>query len=224
MTRGERGAVFVAFAAVLAAVWVTSCVGSDPPPDGADTDAASCATAAEGCACTAGGACDQGLTCASSVCVRLEAGPGTDLDASADAADATDATTDADGGGPIRLTITMNGAQEVPAVTTDAGGGPDELFLDEKLRTVTGTVAFRGLSGPPTTAQVHPGTCGGLGAVLLMLDPGSAPSGTVTFNASLLPSQVADVKAGSWYLNIPTAQHPNGEIRGQILPAGRTCP
>ncbi len=31
--------------------------------------------------------------------------------------------------------------------------------------------------------------------------------------------QAADLIAGQWYFNIHTAQNPDGELRGQVLPA-----
>ena len=35
----------------------------------------------------------------------------------------------------------------------------------------------------------------------------------------LTAAQIADLNAGSWYINIHTAANPNGEIRGQVTPA-----
>ena len=48
-------------------VWSTGC-GSDPVAGGSN-----CAVGSEGCACTPGGSCDNGLTCLSSKCVNAGA-------------------------------------------------------------------------------------------------------------------------------------------------------
>jgi hypothetical protein len=36
-------------------------------------------------------------------------------------------------------------------------------------------------------------------------------------SATLNDAQVADLLAGRWYINIHTATHPGGEIRGQVM-------
>ena len=36
-------------------------------------------------------------------------------------------------------------------------------------------------------------------------------------SATLTPTQVADLMAGKWYVNIHTAKNPGGEIRGQMM-------
>jgi hypothetical protein len=35
------------------------------------------------------------------------------------------------------------------------------------------------------------------------------------FNAT--PQQLTDLRAGRWYMDVHTANHPNGEIRGQLM-------
>jgi hypothetical protein len=35
--------------------------------------------------------------------------------------------------------------------------------------------------------------------------------------ATLTAAQAADLLAGKWYVNIRTAAHPGGEIRGQMI-------
>ncbi len=38
----------------------------------------------------------------------------------------------------------------------------------------------------------------------------------VSGTASMTDAQIADLEAGKWYVNIHTAAHPGGEVRGQL--------
>ncbi len=38
----------------------------------------------------------------------------------------------------------------------------------------------------------------------------------ITGSATLTDAQIADLEAGKWYVNLHTAAHPAGEIRGQV--------
>jgi CHRD domain len=41
-------------------------------------------------------------------------------------------------------------------------------------------------------------------------------SGSLSGTATLTDAQIADLKAGKWYVNIHTGNNPGGEIRGQL--------
>ncbi len=73
-------------ALVAAVVAAASGCGSDP----------ACHVGSEGCACTGGGACDLGLVCDGTLCVRPVQDTGTDLDALADTLPDADALGEAD--------------------------------------------------------------------------------------------------------------------------------
>jgi hypothetical protein len=100
--------------------------------------------------------------------------------------------------------------------------------------TVSYTIPYSGLSGPPTLAHIHGGAAGTAGAPVTPVFPNlpTTTSGTITGSFAAadiltggggivkgdLNSLVAAMKAGNAYANIHTANNPQGEIRGQINP------
>ena len=108
-------------------------------------------------------------------------------------------------------------ANEVPAVASNARGSLDGT-LNPHSGVLTWTLTYSdlsGLSGPATGAHFHgPAMAGQNAGVVLPLD-GSLVS-PVRGSATLDKAQQAEVKAGRWYVNVHTAAHPGGEIRGQL--------
>lgn len=127
-------------------------------------------------------------------------------------------------------TIAMTGAQEVPAVPTTATGNIDAEY-SKLTKTLFYTVSWTGLTGPVAAMHIHgladPGSNAGIVQNIITASNGiTTPSATRFgtsggFQASLYVDGVvikeADVLAGKFYINIHTAQYPNGEIRGQIV-------
>lgn len=80
-------------------------------------------------------------------------------------------------------------------------------------------ITYGGLTGPLTAAHIHgPAEFGESAGVLVpfnaqAFDVDGSISGTVGLN----PTQLAAFLDGLTYVNIHTAEHPGGEIRGQIL-------
>lgn len=105
----------------------------------------------------------------------------------------------------------MKGASEVPP-NDSKGQGSAMVTLDTEAKTVAWKVSFDGLTGDATAAHFHgpagPGENAGPAVdVSANINEGSAP---------ITDQQIADAQAGKWYLNIHTAQYPDGEIRGQL--------
>lgn len=112
-----------------------------------------------------------------------------------------------------------NGAQEVPAVTTNALG-LGTFYVNDERDTVCFEMTVTGLSGAITGAHIHQGTMGTNGPVVLDLMPymnGNRIKATLT-GATVTPQLLTAMFSGMFYVNIHTAANPNGEIRGQILP------
>lgn len=121
--------------------------------------------------------------------------------------------------GHVQFSARLNGAQEVPAVITDAQGVAS-LTLNTTRDTLCIRGNFTGLSGGIMGAHIHDGMAGMNGPVLVDLTPflsGNTLEAQLT-GAAITPSIVAAHIRGALYLNIHTAANPNGEIRGQILP------
>jgi len=98
---------------------------------------------------------------------------------------------------------------------TSSGSGSATMTLDVATLELGYTVDYKDLSGPATMAHIHgPADPGANAGVIVPLTVASATqlAGKVT----LTDAQVADLKAGKYYVNIHTAANKGGEVRGQI--------
>ena len=112
-------------------------------------------------------------------------------------------------------TARLTGTAEVPSVTT-AGTGAAKVSLDPKTKKLEWSITHSKLSGPPTMAHFHgPAGAGANAPPVITIAP--PLDGLISGSATLTDAQIADLKAGSWYINIHTAQNPKGEIRGQVV-------
>jgi len=129
---------------------------------------------------------------------------------------ATDAAT-TDGGDASVGTVfeaTLSGAQEVPAVAT-AATGTATITLNA-ARTAISYVVRHTLAGA-TAAHIHGGAPGVNGGVVVPL---ASATSEISGTATVTSAQVADLESGGLYVNVHSAAHPGGEIRGQILRRG----
>ena len=119
---------------------------------------------------------------------------------------------------PISFKVPLSGGQEVPLVFP-AGTGTADLTYDSATRVLTWTVTYRALSSPVTMAQFHGPAQPGKNApsVLSLVKPGSPMENPINGQATLSADQAKPFAGGEWYINIATQDHPEGEIRGQIL-------
>lgn len=108
----------------------------------------------------------------------------------------------------------MTGASEIPASTSSATGSVTVAY-DTASKVLTWKGSYTGLSAAPTAAHFHGPTEPGknAGAAVAITDVANPFNGT----AKLTDAHAADLTAGRWYVNIHTAAHPDGEIRGQIM-------
>ena len=111
----------------------------------------------------------------------------------------------------------LSGAQEVPKVDT-AGTGMAMVSLDSATNTVSWEVTYSGLSGKALAGHIHGPAAAGANAPVVV--PFTAPlDSPIKGSAKVTPAQAQQLEAGNWYVNIHTADHKAGEIRGQLLPA-----
>lgn len=114
----------------------------------------------------------------------------------------------------------MSGAQESPAVTTTGSGSFDATY-DPASQKMNITVRWQGLSGNATLMHIHGPAAKGVNAGVLQNFATlftTTPSGSfsTSFVLNGTTQTEADLLGGLWYVNIHTANHPGGEIRGQI--------
>jgi CHRD domain len=108
----------------------------------------------------------------------------------------------------------LSGAQEVPSVQGDAQGFAVFVFDRAHRKLVFG---LRHNLAAPTAGHIHLGSAGENGAVAVALPHfGDGAIGQVQLNGE----QVEALRAGRLYVNLHSAAHPMGEMRGQILRPG----
>lgn len=112
----------------------------------------------------------------------------------------------------------LTAKDEVPPNASPATG--DGTFtLNPATKELTWDVKYSGLSGPAAAAHIHgpaaPGTNAG---VVVPFDVPKAPAGEIKGSKALTDAQIADLKAGKYYVNIHTEANKGGEIRGQLMP------
>ncbi len=119
--------------------------------------------------------------------------------------------------GKLLFSTRLSGANEVPAVSTDATG-VGSFFLNESRDSLCITVTTVGLSGAITGAHIHQGLPGTNGGVLIGFTnnvQGNSINATVTGD-DITVELLEMMLMGELYFNIHTAENPGGEIRGQI--------
>jgi len=112
------------------------------------------------------------------------------------------------------VNVSLSGAQEVPPVQTMASGSGSFTINPDK--TVSGHVTTKGIAG--VAAHIHDGATGKNGPVAVPLAKSGPDEWTVPAGAKLTDAQYADFQKGGLYVNVHSAAHPDGEIRGQLNP------
>ena len=110
------------------------------------------------------------------------------------------------------MTVPLSASQEVPQNSSN-GRGTAKIDLDgSKLKW---TIDYSGMSGPVTAGHIHGPAMMGSNAGVVIPFTGSMAS-PIVGSADVTAAQIADMKAGKYYINLHTAANPGGEIRGQI--------
>jgi CHRD domain len=119
---------------------------------------------------------------------------------------------------PQIFKVLLAGAQEVPPVES-AGKGVANLTYDPATRVITWTISYQGLSGAVTMGHFHGPAAQGESASpqLWLTVKDAAVENPIKGQATLTPEQAKDLAAGKWYVNLHTAAHPAGEVRGQVI-------
>ncbi|HEX7890033.1 MAG TPA: CHRD domain-containing protein [Ramlibacter sp.] len=117
---------------------------------------------------------------------------------------------------PESFEAQLTGAQEVPAVASAASGQVEVEFVPSTAM-VRWRISHAGLSGPVTGAHIH-GPAGPGQNAPVVIPFGSLGANPLRGEARITPEQLGQLNSGQWYVNLHTAGHPNGEIRGQLRP------
>ncbi len=112
------------------------------------------------------------------------------------------------------VNVQLSGNEEVPPVSTAArGAGSISIAAD---KSVSGSVTTTGIAG--VAAHIHTGAPGQNGPVSVGMVKTSENVWSIPAGAKLNDTQYDAFKAGNLYVNVHSAQHKGGEIRGQLKP------
>jgi hypothetical protein len=117
----------------------------------------------------------------------------------------------------VHFSAPLTGGDEVPA-NDSAGTGQVDADFDSVANTLNYTITYSGLTGAATAAHFHGPAKPGKNAKPVVPIKGDLTS-PISGTATLTDDQEADLLGGMWYFNVHTAQHPDGELRGQVLQA-----
>ena len=112
------------------------------------------------------------------------------------------------------IRVKLTGGNEVPAVKTMARGSG--VIQVSSNGAVSGKVTTSGIKG--TMAHIHEGAAGKEGPPIIALTPAAKGTWVVPQGSKLTPHQYQELLAGELYVNVHSAAHPGGEIRGQLKP------
>ena len=116
----------------------------------------------------------------------------------------------------VEYSADLKGSSEVPPNDSPGTGKVDATY-DTSTKTLKWTVDYSDLTGPPTAAHFHgPADAKTNAGPIITLEPAKLAS-PAKGEAKLTDAQAADLAKGMWYLNVHTAKHPPGEIRGQLM-------
>jgi hypothetical protein len=114
------------------------------------------------------------------------------------------------------LYVSMTGIQEVPGPGEPAGNGTVEINVVPASGQLCWNLYARQI-GPATAAHIHRGAEGIAGPVVLMLTTPDA-AGHSQGCAAVDPALAREIawQGHLFYVNVHTATHPDGAIRGQL--------
>ncbi|EKE43191.1 hypothetical protein OCGS_2782 [Oceaniovalibus guishaninsula JLT2003] len=114
----------------------------------------------------------------------------------------------------MMFTADLTPGAEVPP-TDSSGSGSADVTVDTDAMTVSWTTTVEGLTGDPVAAHMHGPAEEGENAppVIDMSD------NLMEGSADITEEQIGQLQDGLLYVNVHTAQYPDGEVRGQLKAA-----
>ena len=114
----------------------------------------------------------------------------------------------------INIKTDLKSSEEVPP-NDSPGSGTAEVTLDTDANKVSWKITHQGLTGDPSAAHFHgPAKPGENAGPIIDISTNLAEG-----SADVTPEQLQMIREGNTYINVHTAQYPDGEVRGQVMPA-----
>ncbi|MFS2138382.1 CHRD domain-containing protein [Duganella sp. Dugasp56] len=112
--------------------------------------------------------------------------------------------------------VVLTGAEETPAVATSASGNGTISVGAGAEHAVSGGITTKEVQA--TAAHIHLAAPGKSGPPVITLAKTGDNTWSVPAGATLNDEQYASYLAGNLYINVHSADHKPGEIRGQLRP------
>lgn len=111
----------------------------------------------------------------------------------------------------MTYTADLSPSAVVPPTESSASGSAD-ITVDTEAMTISWTTEVDGLTGDPTAAHIHGPAAEGENAAPMIDMSGNLMEGS----AEITEEQWTALQDGMTYVNVHTAEYPDGEIRGQV--------
>lgn len=115
----------------------------------------------------------------------------------------------------IAIGVGASGEQQVPRVDSSQSAGAI-VEIDEDLLKIRSNLDISGIANVEA-AHIHEGYVGENGAVLFAFAAGDDDDTLTLEPTDITSAQLDTLLDGGWYINVHTADFPNGEVRAQIL-------
>ena len=116
----------------------------------------------------------------------------------------------------VHMKADLSASHEVPP-NDSKGTGKVAVTYNSASKMLSWKGTYSGLSGPATAAHFHAGAVGKNGGVVVPIFAGKSAKSPFAGSKKLTAAQAKQLESGDWYVNIHTAAHKPGEIRGQVV-------
>ena len=114
----------------------------------------------------------------------------------------------------------LSGDNQVPTSISTSNSGVAYITVNKSSREIRGNIKNTGLDDA-TAVHIHDGFAGTNGSVITALTQDTDVSVWNIESGTILDSaQLSNLLAGGMYFNVHSPANANGEIRGQVIPAG----